>query len=117
MRRLAAIFAVYRAQVPDEWRLLRLRFEPLLFVLGRTFPFVGNGACGGRRNSGLPRRSPRLRTFVQNPFSLPFHLTLGPQSIPNHKKLKAEGRLQINAPVRRRLRKGLAGESIRKAEK
>ena len=79
--------------------------------------FVRNDARNRRRKSGLPRRSPRLRTFVQNLFSLPFHPRLSPQSIPNHKKLKAERRLQINAPVRRRLRKGLAGESIRKSEK
>jgi len=70
-------FAVYRARARDDWRLLRLRFQPVLFVFGRAFPFVGNDACGGRRNSGLPRRSPGLRALVQNLFPF-FHPGLRP---------------------------------------
>ena len=74
---VVAVFAVYRARARDDCRLLRLRFQPLLFVLGRAFPFVGNDACGGRRNSGLPRRSPGLRALVQNLFPF-FHPGLRP---------------------------------------
>ncbi len=86
-------------------------------MLRRPFAFVGNDAGNGRGNSGLPRRAPRLGTLVQYSFSLPLHQEITPQQILERQKpLKAESRLQIDAPVRSRLRKWPARESVRLAE-
>jgi len=92
-------------------------FDQKFLVLRRPIPFIRNDARNRRRNSRIPRGSPRLRALVQNLFSLPLHLLMIPQLIPNHKKLKTERRLQIDPPVRGRLGKWLACESIRKSKK
>ncbi len=56
------------------WNLFEFGFERLFLVLRRPFAFVGNDARGGRRNTGLTRRSPRFCSFVQNLLSFPLHL-------------------------------------------
>jgi hypothetical protein len=99
------------------WNLFEFGFERLFLVFRRPFAFVGNDARGGRRNTGLARRSPRFCSFVQNLLSFPLHLITIPQPIPDSKNSKAERRLQIDASIRGGLGKGLAGEPIGKTEK
>lgn len=96
---------------------LEFGFEQLFLVLRRPFPFVGDDARGARRNSGLPRNSPRFCPFVENFLPLPLHFIAIPSPIPERQNLKTERRLQVDAPVGRRLGKRLACESIRKTEK
>ncbi|SRR5260370_39564718 len=56
------------------WNLFEFGFERLFLVLRWPFALVGNHARGGRRNTGLTRRSPRFCSFVQNLLSFPHHL-------------------------------------------
>ena len=87
-------------------------------MLRRPFAFVGNDTRNGRGNSGLSRRAPRLGTLVQYSFSIPLHQEITPEQIPERQKpLKAESRLQIDAPVRSRLGKRPGREPIRTTEK
>ena len=87
-------------------------------MLRRPFPFVWNDARNGGGNSGIPRRAPRLRALVQDFFSLPLHQETNPQqSAEREKPLKAESGLQIDATVRRRLRKGPTRKAIRVTER
>src|SRR5260370_22507042 len=86
-------------------------------MLRRLSPLIRNDPRTRQRNSGIPSRSPRFRALVQNLFSFPLHLLTIPQPIPHHTKLKTECHLQIDPPIRSRLRKGPGGKSIRKAEK
>ncbi len=97
--------------------LFEFGFEQLFLVLLRPFPLVGNDARDARRNSGLARNSPRFCSLVQDFLPFPLHFMAISKPIPARKNLKTERRLQVDAPVGRRLGKRLACESIRKTEK
>jgi len=81
------------------FNLFEFGFEQLFLVLRRPFPFVGDDARDARRNSGLPRNTPRFCPLVQNLFSSSLHLVTILQPIPERQNLKTERCLQVDTPV------------------
>ncbi len=53
--------------------LLRFFLEPFFLVLGGMLAFIGDDPRGGRRNSGIPSRAPRLGANIQNFLFAPLH--------------------------------------------
>jgi hypothetical protein len=52
---------------------LHFGLEPLLFMLLRPFPLVGNHACDGWRDAGFSCYPTRLFAHVDRPFLPPLH--------------------------------------------
>jgi hypothetical protein len=80
--------------------LFDLSFKRSFLMLWRPFAFVGNDASNSRGNSGIAGGAPCFRALVQYLFSFLLHAITIAQPLHESKKLKAESRLQIDAPIR-----------------